>query len=205
MRRFFGVCWLGFALALGNAWATPGDDLLISELTHDLRNSAKVPTSPLVTVTQQAIGARRDIAADITGAAVRRAEDCSATEAVVKAALQALAPTPTALEVYSIVREAVRYAPRSEETSVNANGDKVAAGSCTEAILATAASVYPQFATVLNDSGKQLDGKTEAFDVPGQEETAPGTTAPSAVNLPLPPALIAPGGGGLVSVVTPTS
>ena len=202
MRNFFVVCWLGFALSLGNAWATPGEDALTSKLPPDLRNSAKVPTSPLVTATQEAIGARRDLAADITGAAVRRAQDCAATEAVVRAALQALTPTPTALEVYSIVREAVRYAPRSEETSVNANGDKVAAGSCTEAILATAASVYPQFATVLNDSGKQLDGKT---DVPGQEETAPGTTAPSAVNLPLPPALIAPGGGGLVGVVTPTS
>jgi hypothetical protein len=203
MRHIFAVCWFGFALSLGNAWATPGDDALTSKLPSELRNSAKVLTSPLVTATQQAIGSRREIAADITGAAVRRAQDCSAAEAVVRAALQTLAPNPTALEVYSIVREAIRYAPRSEETSVNENGDKVAAGSCTEAILATAASVYPQFATVLNDSGKQLDGKT--LDVPGQEETAPGTTAPSAVTLPLPPALVAPGGRGLVGVVTPTS
>jgi hypothetical protein len=144
---------------LGTAFASPGEDLLVSKLPGSYKGAAKVPQAPLVDATTRAVKADRGLAPQVTAAAVRRAEDCSAVDAVVHAALHDLQPTPTSLEVYAIVQAAIANSPSSDAAVTNAQGDRVAAGSCTESVLTTAAAEYPQYASVLDDSGKQLAGK----------------------------------------------
>jgi hypothetical protein len=151
-------------LLLVAALATPGDDLLVAKLPKDLRSAAKVPERPLVQATKDAVKGSRSLAPQITAAAVRRATDCASAEAVLRAVQ--LAPTPTAMELFAITRAAIGAAPHEEGTTVNSSGEKVASTSCTEALLAAAASEYPDLASVLNDSGKQVAQK----QVAGSEE-----------------------------------
>jgi hypothetical protein len=199
------LCLQVFLLAA--ALATPGDDLLVAKLPKDLRGAPKVPEGPLVQATTDAVKGSRSLAPQITAAAVRRAIDCSSAEAVLRASLRQLAPNPTAMELFAITRAAIGAAPHSESTSVNSRGHKVASGGCTEALLAAAASEYPDLASVLNDSGKQVAQK----QVAGAEEgmgNSPETGAGGGIFDPgaplIPPAVtFPPTGGGLVSVTTP--
>jgi hypothetical protein len=220
-------------LLLVAALAAPGDDLLVAKLPKDLRNAAKVPERPLVQATKDAVKGGRSLAPQITAAAVRRATDCASAEAVLRAALHQLAPTPTAMELFAITRAAIGAAPHDESTTVNSSGEKVASASCTEALLAAAASEYPDLASVLNDSGKQVTQK----QVAGAEEAMGNSPSgqgignspsgrgtgnergtgnspsseqgigydPGGLGAPLiPPAVtFPPTGGGLVSVTTP--
>jgi hypothetical protein len=220
-------------LLLVAALATPGDDLLVAKLPKDLRSAAKVPERPLVQATKDALKGSRSLAPQITAAAVRRATDCASAEAVLRAVLHQLAPTPTAMELFAITRAAIGAAPHDEGTTVNSSGEKVASAGCTEALLAAAASEYPDLASVLNDSGKQaaqkqVAGSEEAMgNSPSGQGTgnspsgrgvgnssAQGTGnsseqgigyEPGGLGAPLiPPAVtFPPTGGGLVSETTP--
>jgi hypothetical protein len=215
-------------LLLVAALATPGDDLLVAKLPKDLRNSAKVPERPLVQATKDAVKGSRTLAPQITAAAVRRATDCASAEAVLRAALHQLAPTPTAMELFAITRAAIGAAPRDESTTVNDSGQKVSSAGCTEALLGAAASEYPDLASVLNDSGKQVAQKQVAgseeamgnspsgqgmgnspsgrgIGNSGQQGTGNSSYDPGALGAPLiPPAVtFPPTGGGLVSATTP--
>jgi hypothetical protein len=215
-------------LLLVAALATPGDDLLVAKLPKDLRNAAKVPERPLVQATKDAVKESRTLAPQITAAAVRRATDCASAEAVLRAALHQLAPTPTAMELFAITRGAIGAAPRDESTTVNDSGQKVASAGCTEALLGAAASEYPDLASVLNDSGKQVAQKQVAgseeamgnspsgqgmgnppsgrgIGNSGQQGTGNSSYDPGALGAPLiPPAVtFPPTGGGLVSATTP--
>jgi hypothetical protein len=150
----------------------------------------------------------RSLAPQITAAAVRRAIDCASAEAVLRAALRELAPTPTAMELFAITRAAIGAAPHSESTSVNNSGQKVASGGCAEALLAAAASEYPDLASVLNNSGKQVAQKQVLGEEQGigQSPTEQGIGSdPGTLGAPIvPPAVtFPPTGGGLVSVTTP--
>jgi len=193
---------------LGTAFATPGEDLLVSKLPGSYRKAAKVPQAPLVDATTRAVRADRGLAPQVTAAAVRRAEDCSAVEAVVRTALRGLAPTPTSLEVHAIVQAAIANASSSDVAVTNTEGDRVAAGNCTEGILTTAAAEYPQYASVLNDSDKQFAGKQYAGKVGPAEEAEPGIGAAPGVQ-PLgfsSTALLPnPSGGETRGVVRPSS
>jgi hypothetical protein len=191
-------------LLLVTALATPGDDLLVAKLPKDLRDAVKVPEGPLVQATRDAVKETRSLAPQITAAAVRRAADCTSAEAVLRAALRQLAPTPTAMELFAITRAAIGAAPHDEITSVNGDGDKVVSGSCAETLLAAAAAEYPDLASVLNDSGKQVAQKQVSGSEQGigqSPEQGIGSDAgapliPPAVNFP-------PTGGGLVPTTTP--
>ena len=152
-------CLLVSACLLGAAFAGPGEDLLVSKLPGSYKRAVKVPQAPLVDATTKAVRADRGLAPQVTAAAVRRAEDCSAVDAVVSAALRDLAPTPTSLEVHTIMRAAIANSSPADTAVTNAQGERVAAGNCTEGILTTAAAEYPQYASVLDDSGKQLAWK----------------------------------------------
>jgi hypothetical protein len=194
---------------LGTAFASPGEDLLVSKLPGSYRKMAKVPQAPLVDATTRAVRADRGLAPQVTAAAVRRAEDCSAVDAVVRAALRDLAPTPTSLEVYAIAQAAIANSSPSDAAVTNARGDRVAAGSCTEGILTTTAAEYPQYASVLDDSGKQLAGKEFAGKVgpvgpAGPPEQGIGA-APGVGPLGFPSTAILPNpAGGLVRPTSPT-
>jgi hypothetical protein len=221
-------------LLLVAALATPGDDLLVAKLPKDLRNAAKVPEGPLVQATKDAVKGSRSLAPQITAAAaVRRATDCASAEAVLRAALHQLVPTPTAMELFALTRAAIGAAPHDEGTTVNTNGQKVASASCTEALLAAAASEYPDLASVLNDSGKQVAQKQVAGEEekmgnspsgqaignspsgrglgngrgtgnsPSSEPGAGGEPAELGVPLIPPAVTFPPTGGGLVSATTP--
>ena len=213
-------------LLLVAALATSGDDLLVAKLPKDLRNVAKVPEGPLVQATKDAVKGSRSLAPQITAAAVRRATDCASAEAVLRAALPQLVPTPTAMELFAITRAAIGAAPHDE-------GQKVASASCTEALLAAAASEYPDLASVLNDSGKQVAQKQVAGEEeemgnspsgqgignspsgrglgngrgtgnsPSSEPGAGGEPAELGVPLIPPAVTFPPTGGGLVSATTP--
>jgi hypothetical protein len=220
-------------LLLVVALATPGDDLLVAKLPKDIRNAAKVPEGPLVQATKEAVKGSRSLAPQITAAAVRRATDCASAEAILRGALHQLAPTPTAMELFAITRAAIGAAPHDEGTAVNSSGQKIAAASCTETLLAAAASEYPDLASVLNDSGKQVAlkqvaGAEEAMGnspsgqgmgnslsggVAGNDQgrgNSPSSQQgigyePGGLGAPLiPPAVtFPPTGGGLVSETTP--
>jgi hypothetical protein len=184
---------LASAGLLGIAFASPAEDLLVAKLPGSYKKMAKVPQAPLVEATTRAVSADRGLAPQITAAAVRRAEDCSAIEAVVRAALRDLAPTPTSLEAYAIVQAAVGASSSSDTAVTNAQGDRVAAGNCTEGIVTTGAAEYPQYASVLfNESGKQLAGKALA----GKEFA--GKVGPAGAGVPPEPGIgAAPGIGPL--------
>jgi hypothetical protein len=191
---------------LGTAFASPGEDLLVSKLPGSYKKMAKVPQAPLVDATTRAVREDRGLAPQITAAAVRRAEDCSAVDAVVRAALRDLAPAPTSLETYAVVQAAIANSSSSDAAVTDAQGDRVAAGNCTEGVLTTAAAEYPQYASVLNDdSGKQLAGKEFPGKVGPVGPPEPGIGAapgvgplgfPSTALLPLP-------AGGLVRQTSP--
>jgi hypothetical protein len=197
---------LVFACALP-ALGMPGDDALVAKLPKEYKSAAKVPEGPLVQATTDAVHAERGMAPQITGAAERRAIDCSAGEAVLRAALRALAPTPTALEVFAIVRSAIANAPSTEMVATSTSGDRVANGSCAEGFLVAAASEYPQFASVLNDSGKQFAGKAGKGEpgigaAPGEPGIGAG---PNIGPASFPNTVVLPGiPTGLVPAVTPT-
>jgi hypothetical protein len=193
-----------FAIA---ALASPGDDLLIARLPKDLQNASKVPETPLVQATKEAVKGDRSLAPQITAAAVRRAMDCAAAEAVLRAALRQLAPTPTAMELFAITRAAVGAAPHDESTSVNDGGNKVVSGNCAEALLTAAASEYPNLASVLSDSGKQIAQKQVSGSEEGigqSPEQGIGNTEPVAPIIP-PAVTFPPTGGGLVTTTTPVT
>lgn len=196
---------LASACLLGTAFASPGEDLLISKLPGSYRKMAKVPEAPLVDATTRAVRADRGLAPQITAAAVRRAENCNAVDAVVRATLRDLQPTPTSLEVYAIVQAAVANSSQSDAAVTNAQGDRVAAGNCTESVLTTAAAEYPQYASVLDDSGKQLAGKEFAGKVgPVGPPPEPGIgAAPGVGPLGFPSTAILPNPAG--GIVRPTS
>jgi hypothetical protein len=207
------------ALLLLGALAAPGDDSLVAKLPRDFRNAAKIPESPLVQATKDAVKESRSLAPQITAAAVRRAMDCASAEAVLRAALHQLAPTPTAMELFAITRAAIGAAPHDESTAVNSHGHKVVSGSCTEALLAAAASEYPDLASVLNNSDKQVaqkqvEGSEESLDNHRSTDQGMGNSRsseqgtgydPGALgNALIPPAVtFPPSGSGLVSVTTP--
>jgi hypothetical protein len=185
---------------LGTAFASPGEDLLVSKLPGSYKKMAKVPQAPLVEATSRAVRADRGLAPQVTAAAARRAEDCSAVDAVVRAALRGLAPTPTSLETYAIVQAAIANSSSSDVAVTDAQGDRVAAGNCTEGVLTTAAAEYPQYASVLNDSGKQLGGKEFAGKVGPAGPPEPGIgAAPGVGPLGFPSTAILPNpAGGIV-------
>jgi hypothetical protein len=191
------------ALLLVAALASPGDDALVAKLPKDLQNAPKVAEAPLVKATTEAVRESRTLAPQITAAAVRRAMDCGAAEAVLRAALRQLAPNPTAMEVYAITRAAIGAAPHNESTTVNENGDKVVSGNCTETLLTAAASEYPSLASALTDTGKEVaSGKNEQGI--GASPTDPGIGAVDSGPPLIPPAVtFPPTGGGLVNPVTP--
>jgi hypothetical protein len=200
---FFSLV-LAFALP---AFGAPGDDALVAKLPKEYKTALKVPQTPLVQATTDAVHAQRGMAPQITGAAERRATDCAEGEAVLRAALRALAPTPTALEVFAIVRSAIASAPSNELVATAATGNHVANGNCAEGFLVAAASEYPQFASVLNDSGKQFAGKAGKGE-PGIG-AAPGEpgigAAPNIGPAAFPSTVVLPGiPTGLVPAVTPT-
>ena len=190
---------------LGTAFATPAEDLLVSNLPGSYKKAAKVPQEPLVDATARAIRANRGLAPQVTAAAVRRAEGCGAAEAVVRTALHGLAPTPTPLEVHAIVQAAIANSSPSDAAITTAQGDRVATGSCTEGILTTAAAEYPQYAVMLNDSDKQLAGKPFAGKVSPAEAAEPGIgAAPGVGPLGFPSTVILPNpAGGVVPPTTP--
>jgi hypothetical protein len=162
MRSFlkFALFFCLQPLLLVAALATSGDDSLITKLPKDLRNAAKVAEKPLVQATKDAVKETRSLAPQITAAAMLRATDCASAEAVLRAALGALAPEPTAKEFLSVTRAAIRAAPRDQSSYINKNGYRAYSGNCTETLLAAAASTYPNLAWVLSESGKQVaDGK----------------------------------------------
>jgi hypothetical protein len=200
---------LASAGLLGTAFASPGEDLLVSKLSGSYKKMAKVPQAPLVDATTRAVSADRGLAPQITAAAVRRAEDCSAVEAVVRAALRDLAPTPTSLEAYAIVQAAVGASSSSDAAVTNAQGDRVATGNCTEGIVTTAVAEYPQYASVLfNESGKRLAGKEFAGKVgpagPGVPPEQGIGAAPGIGPLGFPSTAILPNpAGGIVRELCP--
>jgi hypothetical protein len=200
------ICVLNVSLAVC-AFASPGEDLLVSKLSPKFKTEVRVPQGPLVEATVESIKKDRALAPEITAAAVNRAEDCPSTEAVVRAALRQLAPTETALEVYAITRAA--FGASGHKVTTNASGDRAIADNCNEGILTTAASEYPQFAEMLNNagqSGKQLAGKGEPGIGASPESREPGIgAAPSLGPSIFPEAVILPSpGSGLVAAVTPT-
>jgi hypothetical protein len=191
------VCWFG------TAFASPSEDLLVSKLPGSYKKTPKVPQIFLVDATARAVRADRGLAPQITAAAVRRAEDCGAVEAVVRTALRGLAPTPTPLEVHAIVQAAIANSSSSDAAVTDAQGNRVAAGNCTESILTTAAAEYPQYASVLYESDKQFAGKGFAGKVPvGPPEPGIGA-APGIGPLGFPSAAILPNPAG--GIVRPTS
>jgi hypothetical protein len=137
------------------AFAAPGEDLLVSKLPSQFTMAAKVPRAILVYAVIASVKENRGLAPQITAAAVRRGQDSPSIEAIVRAALRALAPTPTALEVLAVVQAAVANAPSEETAVAHKNGDPVATSNHTEGILIAAALEYPQFAEILNDAGNQ--------------------------------------------------
>jgi hypothetical protein len=192
------------ALLLVAALASPGDDALVAKLPNDLKNAPKVAEAPLVKATTEAVRENRTLAPQITAAAVRRAEDCGAAEAVLRAALRQLAPNPTAMEVYAITRAAIGAAPHDEDTIVNQNGDKVASGNCAEALLTAAASEYPNLASVLSDTGKEVAGGKAEQGIGASPNSEPGIGAADSGPPLIPPAVtFPPTGGGLVNPTTP--
>jgi len=190
------ICCVQF-LVLVAALATPGDDLLVAKLPKELRAAAKIPQDPLVQAVTEAVKESRPMAPQITSAAVQRAIDCAAAEAVLRAALRQLAPTPSAAEVLAVTRAAIRAAPRREETTVNRDGHQVASGNCTETLLVAAASEYPNLAEFLNDGGKQV-----AVKQLGEKEAIPQPTESGPYIIP-PAVILAPNEVGLVSTTTP--
>jgi hypothetical protein len=109
-----------------------------------------------------------------------------------------LAPTPTSLEVYAIVQAAIANSSPSDVAVTNTQGERVSASNCTEGILTTAAAEYPQYASVLNDAGKQIAGKEYAGKVGPAEEPGIGAS-PGVQPLGFPSAVILPNpAGGLV-------
>jgi hypothetical protein len=135
-------------------------------MPKDFRDATKVPEGPPIQATKDAVKGSRSLAPQITAAALRRATGCASAEAVLRAALRQLAPNPTALELFAITRAAIGAGPHDENISVNSSGQKVASGSCTEGLLTAAASEYPDLASILNNSGKQVAQK----QVSGQEQ-----------------------------------
>jgi hypothetical protein len=190
------ICCVQF-LVLVAALATPGDDLLVAKLPKELRAAAKIPQAPLVQAVTEAVKESRPMAPQITRAAVQRAIDCAAAEAVLRAALRQLAPSPSEVEVLVITRAAIRAAPRSEETTVNRNGHEVASDNCTETLLVAAASEYPSLAEILNDGGKQVAEKQL-----GEKEAIPQPTENGPYIIP-PAVVLPPNEVGLVSTTTP--
>jgi len=189
---------------LGTAFGSPGEDLLVSKLPGSYRKMDKVPQAPLVDATTRAVTAERGLAPQITAAAVRRAEDCSAVDAVIRASLRDLAPNPTSLEVYAIVQAAIANSSSSDAAVTDAQGDRVASRNCTEGIVTTAAAEYPQYASVFNDSGKQFAGKEYAGKVGPAPGTEPGIgAAPGVGPLGFSSTAILPNPAG--GIVRPTS
>src|SRR3954447_7971633 len=90
--------WLLFS-----AFAAPGEDLLLSKLPDQFKIAAKVPRAVLVNAVIASVKENRGLAPPVTAAAVRRGRDLPSIEAIVRAALRALGPTPTALEVLAVV------------------------------------------------------------------------------------------------------
>jgi hypothetical protein len=190
------ICCVQF-LVLVAALANSGDDLLVGKLPKELRAAAKVPQAPLVQAVTEAVKETRPKAPQITAAAVQRAIDCAAAEAVLRAVLRQLVPTPTEIEVLAITRAAIGAAPRNEETTVNRNGQEVASGNCTETLLVVAASEYPDLAVYLIAGGKQVAQKQ--LD---EKEAIPEPTDPPPYIIP-PAVILPPNDVGLVPVTTP--
>jgi hypothetical protein len=141
------ILWLSASSALANP-VSPGEKALTDKLPKALRSLTQVQTEPLLEAAKEAVAQNRGLAPQITGAAVRRAENCDAVEKLVRMALHRLQPTPTPLEVFAITQSAVGSAANNFSTT-----------HCTEAIVTAALAEYPQYASTLNDSGKQVAGK----------------------------------------------
>ena len=200
-------------------FASPGDDLLRAKLPEDQRDAAHVVEAPLVEAVKDAVKDDRDLAPQITAAAVQRAIDCPVAERVLRTVLRELVPAPTAREFLAITRAALRAAPAGEETTLNRYGQKVLAGNCAESLLVTATSEFPRLAWVLSEAGKQVEGKqVEGKQVAGKqpagegEGNAPSPESPSSQPMLgalldpslLPPAVLDPSSsGGLVQPTTP--
>jgi|SRR3979490_1815284 len=101
------------------------------------------------------------------------------------------------MELFAITRAAIGAAPHDEGAAVNSNCNKVASASCTEALLAAAASEYLDLASVLNDSGnqvaqKQVSGAEQSMGNSPSSEQGIGSDT-GALDAPLiPPAVTFP-------------
>lgn len=218
------------AFLLISVFAAPGEDLLVSKLPDEFKIVAKVPRAILVNALTASVKENRALAPQVTAAAVRRGRDLPSIQASVRAALRALAPRPTALEVLSVVQSAVANAPTEETVVAHKNGDRVATSNYTEGILVAAALEYPQFAEILNNAGKRIgvdnnlgpsvdatpsqqqnnlekqveptkDSEPGISNTPSQQQ---GTGSISAQkNIVFPATVILPSGSGLEDPVTP--
>jgi hypothetical protein len=214
MLKVPGLTLLLHLALLASTLALPGDDLFRAKLPEDQRDAVRVPEQLLVPAVKDAIREDRGLASQITAAGVRRAADCSAAEAVLRAVLRGLDPEPSAKEFLAITRAAIHAAPPDESTTLNRYGQKVLAGHCAESLLVAATSEYPRLAWVLSEAGKQIDGKQiEGKQVAGKgvenaptEELAPTQPSLGPILDPslLPPAVLSrPSYGALVAPTTP--
>ena len=184
--------------------ASSGGDLLDAKLPETQQKAAHVPETVLVQAVKDAVRENRALAPQITAEGVRRAIDCSAAEAVLRAVLRELVPEPSAKEFLAIARAAVDAAPADESTTLNQYGQKVLARRCSESLLVAAVSEYPQSAWILSESGKQVDGKQveekQVAELPSPGQNLGPLVDPSL----LPPAVLYPPSlGDLVRPTTP--
>jgi hypothetical protein len=204
MFRVSGFIFLLQSALLVVSLASSGSDLLQAKLPETQQKAAHVPETVLVQAVKDAVRENRVLAAQITAEGVRRAIDCSAAEAVLRAILRELVPAPSAKEFLAITRAAVRAAPLDESTTLNQYGQNVLARRCSESLLVAAVSEYPRFAWILSESGKQVEVKqVEGKQIadPLSPEQNLGTLLDPSL---LPPAVLyPPTSGGLVSPTTP--
>jgi hypothetical protein len=218
MLKALGFTLLLHLALLASTLALSGEDLLRAKLPEDQRDALQVPEQFLVSAVKEAVREDRDLAPQITAAGVRRAMDCSAAEAVLRAVLRGSDPEPSAKEFLAITRAAIHAAPSDESTTLNRYGQKILAGRCSESLLVVATSEYPRLAWILSEAGKQVDGKQrEGKQVEGKEVAGKGVESPAQELAPtqpsfgpildpslLPPAVLSPPSyGGLVPPTTP--
>jgi methionyl-tRNA formyltransferase len=204
MFRVSGFIFLLQSALLVVSLASSGSDLLQAKLPETQQKAAHVPETVLVQAVKDAVRENRVLAAQITAEGVRRAIDCSAAEAVLRAVLRGLVPEPSAKEFLAIARAAVHAAPADEGTTLNQYGQNVLTRRCSESLLVAAVSEYPRFAWILSESGKQVEVKQvegkQIADPASPEQNLGPLLDPSL----LPPAVLyPPTSGGLVSPTTP--